>query len=87
MNSHATKKFWDRFHRLPHEVQLIAVKQYRLWKENPDHRSLNFKKLSNDYWSARVTEDYRAIGVVDSGTIVWFFIGTHAEYDRLLKNR
>ena len=70
------------FHRLPREVQLIAVKQYRLWEVNPNHRSLNFKKLSNGYWSARVTEDYRAVG----GTIVWFSIGTHAEYDRLLKN-
>jgi hypothetical protein len=65
------------FHRLLREVQLIAVKQYRLWEENPNHRSLNFKKLSNGYWSVRETEDYRAVGVADGGTIVWFFIGTH----------
>lgn len=72
------------FHRLPREAQLMAVKQYRLWSENRNHPSVNFKKLSNGYWSARVTEDYRAVGIVDADTIIWFFIGTHAEYDRLM---
>jgi hypothetical protein len=38
------------------------------------------------YYSARVGIGYRAVGVLDGDTITWFWIGSHANYDRLLEN-
>jgi hypothetical protein len=84
MRSRAVRSFWNRYHALPLDVQRIAVKQYRLCLDNPRHPSVRFKKVGN-YWSARVNDDYRAVGIFDGDTVVWFFIGTHSEYGRLLK--
>jgi hypothetical protein len=83
MRSKAVASFWDGYRRLPTAIQARARKQYGLWAAYPHHPSLRFKKVG-DYWSARVTGAYRAVGIRDGDTIVWFFIGTHAEYDRLL---
>ena len=83
MNSKAVPSFWDGFSALPEKVQVAARKQYELWIQDPHHPSLRFKKVG-DFWSARVTGSYRALGVMDRDTIIWFFIGTHAEYERLL---
>jgi hypothetical protein len=63
-----------------------ARRAYRLFKNNPDHPSLQFKKLPpyEDIWSVRINAQYRAVGQRSNQAIVWFFIGTHAEYDALL---
>jgi hypothetical protein len=86
MKSRAIKSFWDGYHALPAEIQKIADKQYRLWIANPSHPSIQFKKVGR-YWSARITDDYRAVGVKDGDTIIWFWVGTHGAYDRLLRTR
>lgn len=83
MQSKAVSSFWEGYARLPEKIQLRAKKQYLLWLEDPSHPSVRFKKVG-EYWSARVTGNYRAVGILDGDTVVWFFIGTHAEYDRLL---
>ena len=84
MRSKAVKSFWDSYNQLPRHIQRLAVKQHRFWLQNPRHPSLHFKKVG-DYWSARINDDYRAAGVLDGDTVIWFFIGTHAEYEALLK--
>jgi len=56
-----------------------------LLKSNPRHPSLHFKPVGQ-YWSVRVGLRYRALAVPVSEGLVWFWIGTHAEYDRLIKN-
>ena len=98
MKSRAVSSFWIGYRRLPAEVQTAAKKQYRLWLSDPHHPSLRFKKVGSD-WSARITGDYRSVGVMamngrgerkfimDGDTVIWYFIGTHAEYDRLLGKR
>lgn len=83
MQSKAVASFWEGYHRLPAKVRRAARKQFGLWLEDPHHPSVRFKKVGN-FWSARVTGSYRAVGVMDGDTVVWFFIDTHAEYDRLL---
>lgn len=83
MQSKAVASFWEAYRRLPVKIRKAARKQYALWIEDPHHPSVRFKKVG-DFWSARVTGSYRAIGVVDGDTVIWFFIGTHAEYDRIL---
>ncbi len=83
MNSQATDRFWQCYHRLPADIQSLAVKRYRIWRQDPHHPSLQFKKVAA-YWSARVTDDYRALGIMDGNTVIWFWIGTHGEYEQLL---
>jgi len=74
--------------RLPRDIQRRARIAYRRFKIDPAHPSLQFKPLHSSLplWSVRVTGSYRAVGVRREDSIVWFFIGTHAEYDRLLAN-
>ena len=45
MTSSATRRFWKLYHELPEPIQRLAVKNYRLWQQNPNHPSLDFKKL------------------------------------------
>ncbi len=86
MKSNVVASFWNNYNRLPKEVQALALKQYALWLSNPNHPSLRFKKVGN-YWSARITDDYRAVGIRDGDTVIWFFVGTHADYNRILKGK
>jgi hypothetical protein len=62
-------------------------KAYQLFRENPAHPSLQFKKVSDrgPVYAARVTLDYRTLGALTGGEVVWFWIGSHADYDRLLR--
>ena len=89
MNSELTAEFIKLFRHLPNRIQKTAKKNYRLWKHNPQHPSVEFKKLktSSAVYSVRAGIGWRAVGVMkDSNTMVWFWIGSHAEYDKLLKN-
>jgi hypothetical protein len=45
MKSQATPRFWELFHELPVDVQRLAVKSYRLWRVNPNHPSLRYRRL------------------------------------------
>ncbi len=83
MIHHATSSFWDCYHRLPSAVHLVADKNYELLKLNPDHPSLHFKSVGA-YRSVRVGIAYRALGIQDGDTVVWFWIGNHDEYERLI---
>ena len=86
MRSRATPRFWAAYRELPPEIRGVAQKAYRLFLENPGHPSLHFKKVhSRDpIYSVRVTLGYRALGPWEDDDITWFWIGAHAEYDRLL---
>lgn len=89
MKSELTDEFIKCFADLPERVQKTARKNYKLWKQNPSHPSLEFKKLNTKQhtYSVRAGTGWRAVGVVkDSETIVWFWVGSHSNYDKLLKN-
>jgi hypothetical protein len=83
VNSRATAAFWAQYHALPTGAQRLADKAYRLWRENHWHPSLHFKKVGN-YWVARISDDYRAVGIESAGTVAWFWIGRHKDYERLI---
>jgi hypothetical protein len=88
MKSELTDDFVKCFAKLPEIVKQTARKNYKLWKQNPTHPSLEFKKLNTKeaVYSARVGIGWRAVGVLKNpDTIVWFWIGSHDEYDKLLK--
>jgi hypothetical protein len=83
MNHRASPRFWACYHALPEDVRCLADKCYQLWRDDPQHPSLHFKKVGR-LWSVRVGLHYRALAVEDGNNLVWFWIGTHAEYDQLL---
>jgi hypothetical protein len=78
----ASKRFWRNFNELPPELQQLARDNYELLKADPQHPSLHFKRVGK-YWSVRVGLSYRAVGMDVPEGILWFWIGTHKEYDRL----
>jgi hypothetical protein len=63
---------------------VLADKTYTVLKEDPRHPSLHFKKVGR-FWSIRVGLRYRALAVEVDGDMLWFWIGTHADYDRLIE--
>ena len=87
MNSRLTDEFAALFARLPESVQNQARKNYRLWRTDPSHPSLHFKRIHGleDIYSVRVGFGWRAVGLVEGNTINWFWIGSHGDYDKLLK--
>lgn len=80
---YTTRRFWDCYNTLPETVQRTADQCYELLKSDPSHPSLHFKKVGK-YWSVRVGQSYRALGVEVEKGILWFWIGTHAQYDKLI---
>jgi hypothetical protein len=79
----ASAKFWHRYAQLPEEIQRLADENFALLKADPRHPSLHFKKVGR-MWSVRVGIHYRATATQDGDDIVWFWIGHHSEYDRLI---
>ena len=83
VNHRASRRFWQSYHCLPVEVRRLADQSYQLLQQDPRHPSLHFKKIGR-YVSARVGLHYRVLGVEDGADIVWFWIGSHSDYDKLL---
>ncbi len=82
MRHFAAPAFWDAYRKLPKPIRDLADKNFALLKNEPRHPSLHFKKVGA-LWSARVGLHYRALATEVDGDLVWFWIGSHAEYDRL----
>jgi hypothetical protein len=86
MRSYTTRQFRRLFAPLPRHVRQQARQAYRLFRQNSAHPGLHFKRVHDvpPIYSARVGIGYRAVGVLEGDTIAWFWIGSHADYDRLL---
>ena len=84
MNHFASPSFWSSYEALPLLVKRVADKNYEILKANPKHPSLHLKKI-NRYWSVRIGIHYRALAVEIEDGLLWFWIGSHAEYDKLIK--
>ena len=88
LKSLATSRFWKLYNALPAEVRTLANKAYELWLADPRHASLHFKELGGrgNRFSVRIGIHYRAVGwKPDASTVEWVWVGSHAEYDALLK--
>ena len=84
MKHHANARFWAAYDALPCKVQMSADKSFDLLKSNPHHPSLNLERV-NRYWSARIGLAHRALAVRDGDDLIWFWIGEHGEYERLIR--
>jgi mRNA-degrading endonuclease RelE of RelBE toxin-antitoxin system len=87
MKSSVTKAFRKKLDELPASVREQAAKAYALWRLDPYHNSLQFKKVSQrqPIYSARVSLNYRVLVLLEGNRLYWFWIGGHAEYDELLR--
>jgi hypothetical protein len=83
LNHYASPDFWASYHALPRGVQSLADKSFALLKSDSRHPSLRFKRVG-EYYSARVGLHYRAVGIAVENGISWFWIGTHADYDKIV---
>jgi hypothetical protein len=79
----ASPQFWRLYRQLSPEVRALADKNFQLLKADPKHPSLHFKKIGR-LWSVRVGAHYRALGLDKSEGVVWFWVGSHTDYDKLL---
>jgi hypothetical protein len=80
----AARSFWAAFETLPEAVQKTATKNFELLKRDPRHPLLHFKRIG-ELWSVRAGAGYRALATEAGADIVWFWIGSHADYDLLIK--
>jgi len=85
MKHFATSRFWDCYNKLSPVTKNLADKNFELLKQNPRHPSLKLKKIGK-YWSVRIGLHYRALGLdaPDESGIIWFWVGSHSEYNRLI---
>ena len=87
MNSRASERFWELFEDLPADVRTQAREAFKRFSHDPFHPGLQFKHVSprQPLWSVRINRNYRALGIRDNDRITWIWLGTHAEYNHLLK--
>ena len=83
MKHRKDRRFKKAYDALPAAARTQAEKSFALLKQNPSHPSLHFKKVGR-YWSVRVSRTYRAVAVEAGGDFIWFWIGTHGDYDKLV---
>jgi hypothetical protein len=88
VKSYVTDDFIGAFRNLPDAVKDQARKNYRLWRANPYHPSLHFKRVhrSEPLYSVRIGLGWRALGLLEDDSMTWLWIGSHAEYDRLIRS-
>lgn len=89
MKSRRTASFRRAFAALPESVREQARVAYRRFQENPNHPSLRFRRVhpTEPVYSVRVGIGHRAVGALDGDVMIWFWIGSHADYDALLSRR
>ena len=89
MKSSTTDEFWGLLRALPPDLRRQAQHAYEQFTRDPFHSGLNFEEVDkrHNLWSARVTRGYRVLGIRDGDEITWFWIGTHREYEKLIKGR
>lgn len=80
----ADSDFWLAYDALPPEIRDHADRAFVLLKQNPKHPSLRFKKIGRR-WSARIGVKYRALALEVDGGFLWYWIGSHADYDKLIR--
>ena len=87
MISATSSRFWKCYKKLPKHIKKEAKEAYIQFKKNPYHPSLRFKQIhsTRPIFSIRISKDYRAVGIQKNNQVIWFWIGSHSDYDSLLK--
>lgn len=87
MKSFTTKRFRDCYAVLPEHIQLLTSRNYKMWLKDSSHPSLHYKQVhtTKPVFSARVGISFRVLGIQQNDEMIWFWIGSHSDYDKLLK--
>lgn len=85
MKHFTVPSFWESYKKLPKNIRFLADKNFAILKKEPYHPSLHLKRIGR-YWSARIGIKYRTLAVEAEQGLLWFWIGHHTEYDKILKN-
>ena len=85
LKHYASPAFGEKYEQLPENIKKLADKNFELLKKNPYHPSLHLKKVGR-YWSVLVGKKYRAIGIEIEEGIIWFWIGKHSEYEKIINS-
>lgn len=86
MRSRVNERFRKALEALPEAVQRKAHDAYAKWRDDPSYPSLRYKKIHDTLpiFSVRIDRDWRALGILEGGEMIWFWIGSHADYDKLV---
>ena len=87
MNSRTTRRFRALLAVLPADIRSQAERAYRLWRANPQHPSLRFKRIHAEQpiYAVRIGLRWRALGVLEGDDLVWFWLGSHSDYDAVVE--
>ncbi len=87
MISHTTERFRKILAQLPKEIQKQAKEAYLQFEKDPHYPSLRFKRVHSKrpIYAVRISRDYRALGVQQNNEMIWFWMGSHSDYDKILK--
>jgi hypothetical protein len=88
MKSETLKAFWDCFDALLPNVQELSRQAFARWYRDPSHPNLHFKRVhpSKPLYSVHVGDRWRDLGYRMEDTMVWFWIGSHADYDKAIRH-
>jgi hypothetical protein len=84
VRSFATAQFWKLYEQLPADVQALANEKYKLFRKDPFHPSLSFQ-AKGEVWTVNIGRSYRAIARRKDNALYWFWIGSHEDYNKVLK--
>ena len=86
MKSEGNQDFWDLYWELQEDARKLAKAKFQLWKQDTTMRGLDFKRIDDkeDIWSVHIGDHYRALCVKDGDAYIWYWIGTHEEYNGLV---
>jgi hypothetical protein len=86
VHSRTTEAFRKLLAAAPAPIQAKTHSAYEFWARNPAHPSLRFKKVHDTLpiYAVRIDLDWRAVGLLQEGVMVWFWLGPHADYEKLL---
>ena len=86
MKSHITSRFRKAYDRLPKRIQRQANEAYTLFEKDHRHPSLRYKKVhpNKQIYSVRISQSYRALGILEGDEMIWFWIGSHEDYERMI---
>jgi hypothetical protein len=84
MRHFASRSFWLAYEKLPAATRALADKNYALLRQDPHHPSLHLKKVGR-FWSVRIGLRYRALAVETDDGLIWFWTGSHADYDAMIE--
>jgi len=87
LKSKCNQRFWDYFHSLPAHIRNLVEAKYAIWEKDPFHPSFKFQEIQPGIWRIRIGDHYRALARRKGDLVVWFWIGTHEDYNKLTQRK